>query len=141
MLSRADSRLIHCTDESLWPVRTPSTATTPKSCASYKGQNAGCATQHTFENPNSPVHITTGNGGPPSQDSFTEDCYHGTEISCRAINSTRKQSLKYGYGRLIAYNASTMLYQQVDNDGGSIVDSFVITQTKHGPYPLTADVY
>ena len=87
------------------------------------------------------MHITTGNAGPPGLDSFTEDCTHGTTISCHTINATRKQSQIFGYGRLVAYNASTMLYQQVNNADGSIVDSFVITQNKHGPYPATTDVY
>jgi hypothetical protein len=121
--------------ESLWPVRqTFAGGTIPEGCAHENGLTAGCATQHDFVNPTSPVHITTGNGGPPSLDSWTEDV-GGHNISCHRINATRHQSLEFGYGRLVAFNATTMRYQQVANKDGSIVDEFTITQTKHGAFP------
>jgi hypothetical protein len=122
--------------ESLYPVRQTFVTGIPAGCAtSGDGFTAGCTTQHDFHNPNSPVHITTGNGGPPSLDSWIEDCHGVGNITCHSINATRKQSLKFGYGRIIAYNASTLLYQQVANDDGSIVDEFVVTQDSHGTLP------
>lgn len=129
--------------ESLWPVKSPPPGgRVPAGCQSYQNATAGyptvttagCTTQTSFDNPGATVHITTGNGGPPGLDSFVEDCGRGGDMSCKRINSTRKQSQHFGYGRLIAYNSSTLLYQQVKNKDGSLDDEFVITQGKHGPF-------
>ena len=58
---------------------------------------------------------------------------HNWKADCGSIPSTRKQSTAFGYGRLIAYNASTIEYRQIQNDNGSVVDSWFMTQSKHGP--------
>merc|ERR1712032_1290464 len=65
-------------------------------------------TAESFSNPKGTVHIITGNGGPPGKDSFTT-----------AIPASRKQSLEYGYGRLVAHNATTIEFWQFENAGGS----------------------
>lgn len=62
--------------------------------------HGGTPLQKNFVNPPVTVHVTTGNGGPPSADNFNEDC---PGADCGSIPATRKQSVAYGYGRLIAY--------------------------------------
>lgn len=130
--------------ESLWPLKSPPPGgAVPAGCRSYQNATAGypnvttvgCTTQMSFENPTATVHITSGNGGPPGLDNFGEDCGHGGDISCHTINATRKQSQNFGYGRLIAYNSSTLRYQQVANKDGSLDDEFLITQDNHGRFP------
>jgi len=92
--------------------------------------HGGTPLQKNFVNPPVTVHVTTGNGGPPSADNFNEDC---PGADCGSIPATRKQSVAYGYGRLIAYNSSTIEYRQIANSDSSIVDSWFMTQAKHGP--------
>lgn len=41
----------------------------------------------------------------------------------------------YGYGRLTALNASALLWEFVDDDGGAVVDSVVLVRHTHGPFP------
>jgi hypothetical protein len=105
--------------ESLWPATLGQTGI------------GGVPTQKDFVDPNVTVHVTTGNGGPPSADSFSEDC-PGTD--CGKLRSTRFQSTAFGYGRLTAYNTSHLKYTQISNKDGSVVDEFVVVQHKHGPF-------
>ena len=76
-------------------------------------------TQRNFTNPTAPVYITSGNGGPPSFDSFN----NGT------IFSTRKQSREFSYGRVIIYNHTHFKFQQVVNNNNSILDEIIIIKT------------
>ena len=87
--------------------------------------------QKDFTNPRGTVHITTGNGGPPGLDSFREHC---PGQDCERIPATRRQSQAYGYGRLVAHNASTLAWTQFNNSDGAVVDTFVIQQRQHGPF-------
>lgn len=87
--------------------------------------------QKDFNNPRGTVHITTGNGGPPGLDSFREHC---PGEDCGTIAATRKQSLAFGYGQVIAHNATTLEYTQFNNSDRSVVDHFVVTQETHGPF-------
>lgn len=103
--------------ESLWPA--------------VKGSDScpACAepTDKSFSNPKGTVHIITGNAGPPGKDSFTT-----------AIPASRKQSLEYGYGRLVAHNATAIEFWQFENAGGTEIDHFLITQENHGPFSPTS---
>ena len=83
-------------------------------------------------NPQAVIHVTTGNGGPPSADSFTEDC---PGPDCGKIPATRHQSTKYGYGRITAHNVTHMQYTQINNADGSVEDDWFLVQNKHGPFP------
>ena len=68
--------------------------------------------------------MTTGNGGPPGNDTFG-----GTKI-----NMTRFQTTAQGYGRLTAYNATAMKYQQFWTFGQEqLIDEFTLIVNKHGP--------
>ena len=76
------------------------------------------------------MHITTGNGGPPSADNFCED---PNVPACR-IAATRKQSTDFGYGRLIAKSAEELTFQQYLNKDGSMFDELTIQTKRHGPF-------
>jgi hypothetical protein len=107
--------------ESLWPGR---------------AGTAGCPAclqplQENFTNPQGTVHVTTGNGGPPGHDSFTEHC---PGADCRNISATRKQGSLYGYGRLVFHNESTVEFTQFENEKQAVVDHFFVTQEKHGAF-------
>ena len=106
--------------ESLWPARDGTTGT------------GGQPVQKSFVDPPITVHVTTGNGGPPSADSFTEDC---PGPDCGKIPATRHQSTKYGYGRITAHNVTHMQYTQINNADGSVEDDWFLVQNKHGPFP------
>jgi hypothetical protein len=67
--------------ESLYPAMNGATGT------------GGKPTQKDYNNPKVTVHVTTGNGGPPSADNFNEDC---PGPDCGSIPSTRAQSVRYG---------------------------------------------
>lgn len=105
--------------ESLWPTTKGSS-----SCPS-----CGEATQKSFNSPKSTVHVTTGNGGPPSKDTFCED--GSGAVDCGAIPATRVQTNEYGYGRLTAWNATHLTYQQLLNSNGSVFDEWTVVQPKH----------
>ena len=53
---------------------------------------------------------------------------------CERISATRAQSLLFGYGRIVAHNATTLEFTQFNNDNHSVVDHFVVTQDRHGPF-------
>ena len=76
------------------------------------------------------MHVTTGNGGPPSQDNFCED---PTVPNCK-IASTNVQSVEYGYGRITAHNATHLTFSQYLNVNGSKLDEFTLVQMSHGPF-------
>ena len=98
--------------ESLWPG------------SNGKTGNGGSVTQYGFVDPGVAVHVTTGNGGPPGNDTFG-----GTKI-----NMTRFQTTAQGYGRLTAYNATAMKYQQFWTFGQEqLIDEFTLIVNKHGP--------
>lgn len=83
--------------------------------------------QKTFVNPTVPVHVTTGNGGPPGADNFHEDCSPSSP-DCGSIPATRFQSTAFGYGRLTAFNGSHLRFQQFANSNSSLVDEFTLVK-------------
>eukprot|EP01047_Picozoa_sp_COSAG01_P075486 COSAG01_NODE_12950_length_1658_cov_1.843489_3_plen_102_part_00 len=87
--------------------------------------------QKDFVNPRVTVHVTTGNGGPPSADNFCED---PSLPSCR-LASTRNQTAAFGYGRLTVHNATHLTYEQFNNGDGRLWDRFTVVQQQHGPFP------
>ena len=107
--------------ESLWPLKTGNS-----SCPA-------CArpVQKSFDSPKVTVHVTTGNGGPPGIDTFTEDC---PGPDCGRIPATRKQTTDFGYGRLIVHNETHMTFQQRLNSNGTLFDEWTVYQPKHGPF-------
>jgi hypothetical protein len=82
-------------------------------------------------NPKKTIHVTTGNGGPPGKDTFNEDC---PGPDCGKIPATRKQSNEYGYGRLIATNASHLTYMQIQNKDNKVFDTWTLVRDTHGPF-------
>ena len=83
----------------------------------------GQPTQKDYVNPKAPVHIVTGAGGAPALDSFGPPGPY-----------TRLQKSAWGYGRVVAFNASTLQYTHVLNADQSVFDVMVIQQDKHGPF-------
>eukprot|EP01064_Diplonema_japonicum_P020458 TRINITY_DN2991_c1_g1_i2.p1 TRINITY_DN2991_c1_g1~~TRINITY_DN2991_c1_g1_i2.p1 ORF type:complete len:756 (+),score=271.88 TRINITY_DN2991_c1_g1_i2:58-2268(+) len=88
-------------------------------------------TQDNFDSPKVTVHVTSGNGGPPGKDSFTEDC---PGPDCGHIPATRKQTTEFSYGRITAHNTTHLTFQQFFNSNGSLFDSWTIYQPNHGPF-------
>jgi len=111
--------------ESLWPAVRGSP--TCPACAQPLAKS--------FINPKGTVHITTGNGGPPSKDTFTEDC---PGEDCGSIAATRKQTTDYGYGRLVAHNDTHIEFTQFQNADQSTFDHFwiVVEGGQHRPFPF-----
>ena len=107
--------------ESLWPLKTGNA-----SCPA-----CGVPTQKSFNAPRVTVHVTSGNGGPPGIDTFTEDC---PGPDCHRIPATRKQTTEFGYGRLTIHNETHITFQQRLNKDGSIFDEWTVYQPKHGPF-------
>lgn len=79
--------------------------------------------QTNFTNPQAPVHITSGNGGPPSKDYFDRNC---PGVNCSRIFSTRKQTNEYSYGRIEIFNHTHLLFEQIFNSNDTVFDSIFI---------------
>ena len=92
----------------------------------------GAPLQKTFVNPDTCVHVTTGNGGPPGKDTFVEDC---PGPDCGRIPATRKQTNEFGYSRLVAHNATHLTHEYRFNSNSSLFDSFTLVAHAHGPFP------
>ena len=105
--------------ESLWPQEIGTSG------------SGGKPYQKSFDNPRTTVHVTNGNGGPPSPDNFCED--PSTLPSC-TIPSTRKQTSEYSYSRLVVHNATHLDIETYLNKDGSLFDTFTVVQEKHGPF-------
>mmetsp|Transcript_13081 Transcript_13081/g.29024 ORF Transcript_13081/g.29024 Transcript_13081/m.29024 type:complete len:569 (-) Transcript_13081:14-1720(-) len=91
--------------ESIWPVA------------------KGKVVSKSFTNPAAPVHFVAGAGGAPALDKFGD-----------SGPWDRKRVSEWSYGRLVAKNATTLIYTQVLNSNGSVADEVVVTRTKHEPY-------
>jgi hypothetical protein len=70
-------------------------------------------------------------GGPPGKDSFREHC---PGEDCGRIAATRKQTTNYGYGRVVAHNATHLEFTQFENSDQSVFDHFWVVQEHHGPF-------
>jgi len=73
-------------------------------------------------NPKGVIHVCSGNGGPPSA------------TNCNAHPKCKHCDATYSYTRLTAYNATDLLWEQVSNMDGSVIDSWVLHQEKHGAF-------
>eukprot|EP00039_Didymoeca_costata_P025917 m.14535 g.14535 ORF g.14535 m.14535 type:complete len:592 (+) comp5124_c0_seq1:123-1898(+) len=82
------------------------------------------AVQKNFVNMKAPVHLVTGNAGPPSASRFStlEDWSYS-------------HSNEYSYTQLIAHNASAMSWIQIANNDSRVIDRLTIITDKHGPFP------
>ena len=81
--------------------------------------------QTDFVNPRAPVHLVTGNGGPPSPSAF------GKIKSYSYIHSAT-----YSYTQLVAHNATHMTWTQVANKDSATLAELTITQKSHGSFPI-----
>lgn len=78
----------------------------------------------TFTNPAAPVHVVTGAGGAPAYSGFSAPGPF-----------TRKQIMEWSYSRVIIYNSTTLAWEQIANNNGTVLDSWIIQQSNHGPFP------
>jgi hypothetical protein len=83
----------------------------------------GEPTQKNYTNPSAPVHIVTGAGGAPALDHFGLPGPY-----------TRIQKMAWGYGKVVAFNATTLQYTHVLNADNSVFDVMVIEQKAHGSF-------
>jgi len=87
-------------------------------------------TTQSTTNPPATVHIITGDaGGPEQHEKFKRPQPDRTAFRTDA----------YGYSRMTVFNATTLLWEQVETDTdanieGKVIDSVFITQEKHGPF-------
>eukprot|EP01051_Picozoa_sp_SAG22_P003740 SAG22_NODE_186_length_15907_cov_45.496774_7_plen_1025_part_00 len=106
--------------ESLWP--------TVSTNGQYGVPNASATqprpTRHSFLNPDATVYVTAGNGGSP-----------GPDGGAATLPGARFGSEQYGYGRLVAHNASHLTWTQVANRGaGGVIDEWTVVQHRHGEF-------
>mmetsp|Transcript_42180 Transcript_42180/g.75523 ORF Transcript_42180/g.75523 Transcript_42180/m.75523 type:complete len:567 (-) Transcript_42180:138-1838(-) len=89
----------------------------------------GRVCQKSFENPTCPVYIVEGNGGVPG-------CSGNCTLGSCSYDWCRVHGNGCGaYGRITAADSHSLRYEHVVNSDGSVLDSFTITQAKHGPFP------
>jgi len=89
----------------------------------------GTVSKPSFAHPDAPVHILTGNGGPPDIDRFL-----GKDAP---FSHTRSE--KFGYGRVVVPNATHFIYEQVLNgydgdEAGDVLETIVVEQHSHGAF-------
>ena len=83
------------------------------------------ALQKNFTNPVGPVHLVTGNGGPPSASRFWN-----------IQDWSYTHSTVYSYTRMVAYNATTMAWIQIANNDSRVLEELIVTQHSHGSFPV-----
>jgi len=83
----------------------------------------------TMDEPRGTVHITEGNGGVPGVPATfgVSKCSPKWE-GCRVVGTGG------AYGRITA-TSTTLTYDRIANNGGSVTDTWTITQHNHGPFP------
>eukprot|EP00939_MAST-03C_sp_MAST-3C-sp1_P001607 g1607.t1 len=93
------------------------------------------AVQKDFVDPRAPVHLVTGNGGPPSASSFSTIKDYAYAYSTKDIG-VYPAGLG-SYTRMTAFNSSTMRWTQIANNDSSVLEDLFITRTTaHGPFPV-----
>jgi hypothetical protein len=90
----------------------------------------------TFQEPRGTVHITEGNGGVPGVPATfgVQPCNQSRHASTRIWEGCRVIGSGGAYGRIIA-TPTTLTYNRIANNGGSVTDSWTMTQHNHGPFP------
>lgn len=107
--------------ESLWPTVSashhrygiPNTSATPP-----------LPTRRSFVDPDATIYVTAGNGGSP-----------GPDGGAGSMLGARFGSEQYGYGRLVAHNATHLTWTQVANtETGGVLDRWTVVQHRHGRF-------
>ena len=77
-----------------------------------------------FSYPKAPVHLVTGNGGPPTASSFD-----------KVEPYSHSHSTIFSYTRLVVHNATHMTWIQVANSDSRVIDELTIVQdAAHAPF-------
>lgn len=87
-----------------------------------------------FTNPQAPLHLVTGNGGPPSPSQFSSFQNWSYTHSTTDINAD--PNVFGSYTIMEAVNHREMKWTQISNGDGSVLDELVIVQLSHGEFPL-----
>ena len=85
-----------------------------------------------FKNPKAPVHLVTGNGGPPSASKFG-NISEWSYLHSKEDISNEPDKLG-SYTIMTAFNSTTMKWTQIANGDGRVLDELEITQDSHGPF-------
>eukprot|EP01089_Gocevia_fonbrunei_P016557 TRINITY_DN5161_c0_g1_i1.p1 TRINITY_DN5161_c0_g1~~TRINITY_DN5161_c0_g1_i1.p1 ORF type:complete len:483 (+),score=127.32 TRINITY_DN5161_c0_g1_i1:206-1450(+) len=102
--------------ERLWPV--------------YSGDVHNGSASDPYKNPGAPVHIISGSAG--CQEDLEH--FHGPLGPWSAMRSST-----YGYGRMTVYNATTLHWEQVWDQDGSILDELWLVKDTHKPFSSSVD--
>ncbi|XP_059171125.1 acid phosphatase type 7-like [Physella acuta] len=88
----------------------------------------GVQVSENYTNPLGPVHIINGGASP------YEVKYNFTEPSPVWSAFRQENDTSLSFGRLTVLNASIVDYEQISMKDGSVIDSFRISQEKHGQF-------
>ncbi len=90
----------------------------------------GAVAKKSFDSPQAPVHVVTGAGGAPAFGA-TEPTAAG---GAAPPDFTRLNVYRWSFSAVTVFNASHLLYEQIDNNNSTAIDSFVVVQPKHGKF-------
>eukprot|EP00004_Rigifila_ramosa_P024170 TRINITY_DN6934_c0_g1_i1.p1 TRINITY_DN6934_c0_g1~~TRINITY_DN6934_c0_g1_i1.p1 ORF type:complete len:435 (+),score=47.88 TRINITY_DN6934_c0_g1_i1:24-1307(+) len=86
----------------------------------------GNPTQYDYTEPRAPIHIVSGIGGVNGYDAFS--------LPPAPWEAFRDLSYSVSYARLTFYSDDTALVEQLFAVNGTVLDSIVIKQSRHGPF-------
>ena len=87
--------------------------------------------QKDFVDPRAPVHLVSGNGGPPAASYFNQ-------TNSMPLPYSLVHGSEYSYTRITAHNASHMTWTQIANEDSRVLAELIVTQSKHGEFPIPA---
>ena len=90
----------------------------------------GAVAKKSFDSPQAPVHVVTGAGGAPAFGATAPAAAGGAAPP----DFTRLNVYRWSFSAVTVFNASHLLYEQIDNSNSSAIDSFVVVQPKHGKF-------
>ena len=86
--------------------------------------------QKDFVNPRAPVHLISGNGGPPAPTYFNQTL-------SKPLPYSLLHGSEYSYSRIIVHNATHMTITQIANEDSRILAELTVVQGKHGAFPIS----
>ena len=91
--------------------------------------------QTNFVNPRAPVHLISGNAGPPTATFFNQT---GSKPKAYSL----LHGSDFSYTRLVAHNATHMTWTQIANglnyNDSRVLHELTVTQSNHGAFPIPA---
>ena len=90
---------------------------------------AVCNNTRSYDNPQGTVHLLEGNGGVPNGHTGPSNTVAPCHGQAPADSIYRTCGTGGAYGRLVAYNASVLEYQHVENPTGDVTDRWALHHT------------